>query len=692
MTASDVPVIQTEDSSIGAVIESKTIVNTPLNGRLSIMGLLALAPGVQNAGSQDQIPVYGITPSVGTGSRSSYGGIGYTLDGAPNLLIPLQRGAGEVPPLDGIEEFKFLTSDVPAQYGQPAQVVVVSKRGGNQYHGMLVEFNRVAAMAAKEYTNNATWSSSGKMPKYIRNEYGANFSGPLTIPHLYNGKDRSFFFFNWENFELRQADQLVSTGPTDLMRKGIFTEFADATTSFTPHIIDPSNGNDYGTDISAHMNPTSVKLMNLLYPETTAKNTITNNTWENVPYVSTVKRFAFRVDHKISDKDSLRFTYLRALYGPNPSTGNSSLQGGLSGIGEHVNNHIIGWTHIFSPTLISDVTASYFHMVIYRIPQNVNTDFASIINGLGAELMEGAPTISIKNMTSVGEAGSKGLTQDGSLSTSITKILARHTLKAGFNYIYDNYWALGVTSPQRGGYSFDGTYNLVGKGSLTTGFADFLLGYPYGSSYATQKTSPNTFIARPIDAQYGLFVQDDWKITPKLTLNMGVRYDVQRFRRSPYGNAALFIPSLGKAVLFADSFNSPSAETPIPQDVVNKYPIVLAPSVGMSTNEWDYLGTDGNNFAPRFGFAYALQQKMVVRGAFGVYFNLLPSSYVDNIAPSNFPYQAQMTYSQPTWTGSFVAAHAPTITMSNPFATTGTYSANPSITAEHPMVTPYTEQ
>ena len=202
---SSAPVIQTEDSSVGSVIDSATIVNTPLNGRLSVMGLVALAPGVQNAGAQDQIPVFGVTPSIGTGSRNSYGGVGYTLDGAVNMEVTLERGEGEVPPLDGLAEFKVLTSAAPAEFNQPSQVVVVSKGGANQIHGMLLEFNRVAATAAKSYFAGAL-----PKPKYIRNEFGGNFSGPIFIPKLYDGRNRSFFFFNYEGFRLSQATNVNS--------------------------------------------------------------------------------------------------------------------------------------------------------------------------------------------------------------------------------------------------------------------------------------------------------------------------------------------------------------------------------------------------------------------------------------------------------------------------------------------------
>lgn len=659
VTASEVPVIQTEDSSVGSVIESKTIVNTPLNGRLSVMGLMALAPGVQNAGAQDQIPVYGVSPSIGTGSRNAYGGVGYTLDGAPNLVVTLERGEGEVPPLDGIAEFKLITSAVPAEFNQSSQVVVVSKGGTNSVHGMLVEFNRVAATAAKSYFAGAL-----PKPKYIRNEFGGNFSGPIVIPHVYNGKNRSFFFFNYEGFRLAQAATKSSQMPTALERTGNFSEFGNV------NIVDPVTGQSYGNQLpSSKINSVSLALQNALFPTPTTSGTGTN-TYENVPYLSTATRVSFRIDHKISDRDSIRGTFLRAFYGPNPSVGATSKFGGMAGIGEHNTNTIVGWTHIFSPTLLMDTTASYLHLPIYRTPQNYKTDFASMIPGLGTELIEGAPQLSIKNITGVAEQGSKDLEQVSQINTSVTKILARHTLKAGFSYIYDNHWNDGAVTPQRGSYTFTGQYTGIG-------YADFLLGYPS----ATSKPTPNNFITRNISSQYGMYLQDDWKLTPTLTINAGIRYDLQWFRPSPYGNGALYIPSLKEVVVFSDSYPSANATIPVVPGLLN-LPVVLAPQAGMSSSLWKYLGQDTNNLAPRLGFAYQFAPRTVVRGAVGIFFNLLPASY-EGSAFGNVPYVGVETYEQPSGT--------PTISMSAPFSATGAFGANPSVSAQHSTVTPYTE-
>jgi hypothetical protein len=652
------PVIQTEDSSVGALIDSATIVNTPLNGRLSIMGLMALAPGVQGAGAQDQIPVYGVTPSVGTGSRNSYGGVGYTLDGAVNMEVTLERGEGEVPPLDGIAEFKLITSAVPAEFNQPSQVIVVSKSGTNQLHGMALEFNRVAATAAKSYFAGAL-----PKPQYIRNEYGGNLSGPILLPKIYDGRNRSFFFFNYEGFRLIQASNVNSQEPTEAERSG---NFAGVGTIIDPLTKLPFPNNQIPT---SRLNPVDVNLQNLLFPLPTAPG-IGTNTFELVPYVSTATRYAVRIDHKLSESNQLRFTYLRAFYGPNPSVGASSKFGGMHGIGEHNSNFILGLTHIFSPSLLSDTTVSYLHIPVYRTPQNYNVPFSSVIPGLGTELIEGAPQLTIKNITTVSEAGSKDLIYDVQLSSSVTKVLASHTIKAGFSYLYDNHWNDGAVAPQRGSYTFTGQYSGVG-------YSDFLLGYPS----ATSKPTPNNFITRNISAQYGFFLQDDWKVTGRLTINAGIRYDLQWFRPSPYGNASLYIPSLQQVVVFGNSYPPANAVVPaIPAFLT--LPIELSPKAGLSNNVWSYLGQDTNNVAPRLGFAYQVMPKTVVRGAFGIFYNLLPASYFGNYA-ANIPFEGTETFEQP--------AGVPTISMNAPFASTGAFTANPSVNAQHSTVTPYTE-
>ena len=139
-------------------------------------------------------------------------------DGVANMEIALQRGEGEVPPLDAVAQFKVITTGAPAEFNQPNQVIVVSQSGTNQLHGEALEFNRSRGTGAKAYsfTNPAP-----ARPPYQRNEYGGNLSGPIYIPKLYNGKDRSFFFASFEGFHLKQSAPVNSTQPTAQRGTGI---------------------------------------------------------------------------------------------------------------------------------------------------------------------------------------------------------------------------------------------------------------------------------------------------------------------------------------------------------------------------------------------------------------------------------------------------------------------------------------
>ena len=663
------PVIQTSSSSIGLVVDRQAIQNTPLNGRLSIIGLIALAPGVQAAGSQDQLATRGVTAAIGTGGRNAYGGLGSTLDGVTNQEVTLQRGEGEVPSIDAISQFKVLSNGAPAEFTQPAQIIVVSASGTNKLHGEALEYNRSKGTSAKSF-----FSGSQPRPPYERNEYGGNLSGPIIIPKIYNGRDRSFFFFAFEGFRLTQSYALNTQQPTLKERSGDFSELLaggpcapSATTSTI--IKNPATGLPFpGNIINTTLSPVDQKLLDVLYPKPTRAGCGVN-TFEEVQELSQSTRYSVRLDHKFNDNNQLRFTYLRAFYGPNATQGSDSLQGGNAQDGEHNSNFILGYTHTFSPTLLIDTYASFFHLPIYRTPQNYKTDFSSIIPGLGPELIQGAPQISITNIQSVSESGSKDLEQLAQVNTAVTKVFPKHTIKAGFSYLYDNHWNDSAQSPQRGSYTF--TNNKYTGVAL----ADFLLGYPTSTANAT----PSNYITRNISAQYGMYIQDDWKPLPKLTINAGLRYDLQWFRPNPYGNNSLYVPSLQKVVVFADSY--PASAIP---NFLTSVPTVLAPSVGLSTNVFDYLGQDKNNVAPRLGFAYEAMPNTVIRGAVGIYYNLLPASYVGTAPFGTLPFSGSETFTNSSGTPSF--------TMSNPFSATGSFTANPSVSASAKLQTPYTEE
>lgn len=667
--SSEAPVIQTETSSVGLVVDSAAIQNTPLNGHVSILGLINLVPGVQDVAAQDQVPVRGVTLAFGTNQRNSYGDVGFTFDGVTNEEIELQRGEGEVPPLDALSEFKVITQGAPAEFNQPNQVIVASASGSNALHGELLWFNRSRGTAAKPYFFGAS-SSAPARPPYQRNEYGGNLSGPMYIPHVYNGKDRSFFFASYEGFHLTQSNPLTSSQPTDAERSGDFSCFlaggSCATSAAGTVLINPLTKQPFpGNKINIPFNKVDVLLQNMLLPRSTTQSTGVN-TFELVPHTTDVTRFNLRVDHRISDRDQIRGTWLLAFYGPfkdvAPQGTGSSLAGGVARDGEHNDIFVVGWTHAFSPTMLLDSYVSYLHLPLFRDAQNYKTDYSSIIPGLGTQLLSGAPSLNITNITAFSEAGSKNLEQTYQGNTALTKVFPKHTVKAGFSYLYNNSWQ--DSSQSHGAFTFTGRYTGIA-------YADFLLGYPN----TTANALPHDYIVRFNSSQYGMYLQDDWKPIPNLTINYGIRYDLQRFHDNPYGTESLFVPSVGKVVVFAKSY--PAITNPA--YIQNT---VLAPSVGLPTNMFDYLGQAKTNIAPRFGFAYQIRPKTVIRGAVGLYYNLLPSAYVDG-GFSNLPFVNSFTY---TNTGS------PTITMDAPFAASASVPANPSVIAQHKTITPYTEQ
>lgn len=242
-------------------------------------------------------------------------------------------------------------------------------------------------------------------------------------------------------------------------------------------------------------------------------------------------------------------------------------------------------------------------------------------------------------------------------------------------------------SPPRGSFTFNGQYTqcstAFSSACVNTGapwaFADFLLGLPA----TTAQGSPGTFITRNISSQYAAYVQDDWKVTPKFTLNAGIRYDLQWFEPGPYGEYSLYVPSLAKVIVFGSSYPAGAISAYV-NSLQTSNLIALSSNSNVSSNAFAFLGRPGKNFAPRLGFAYQFWRNTVLRGAYGIYFNLLPASYMGAMF-GTLPFEATENF---TNSKSYTSA----FTMSNPFSAAGTYSPNPSVNAEHPLVTPYTEE
>lgn len=687
----DTPLLQTEQSSNGLSMESEQIQNTPLNGRLSLLGLLILAPGVQNlATAQDSIPGFGETLSVGSTRRNSYGSMATTLDGTINMQVSLQRDEAETPPLDALDQFKVITNGAPAEFGQQAQIIITTKSGTNQYHGEVLEFNRSKGMNAKNHTFG---TSTTARPPYQRNEYGGYFAGPLSIPRLYDGKDHTFFFAAYEGFNYTFSSMTTSIQPTEKMRNGNFSEFLSTGSCYNGKgdvkIVNPLTGTNYYTGNGnvipdGDINSVSKQLLKILYPHPSQSGCYTNNTYENISYTQAARRFSLRLDHKLSDRDQFRGTFMHDFYGPYAYNWLDSLMGGYGSEGEHNVDTIVGWTHTITPTTILDVPASYLHLLIVRMPHRNDVNFGSIIPGLNTVQNSGAPGISISNstgtnlysgsLTSVSDngGGHPGLEQDFQLSPTLTRVFSKHTVKVGFSGFYSSFYD--------SSYSSKGAFNFTSSFSGDS-FADFLLGVP---TKTTNNLYNGQYPRHLMETQYAVYAQDDWKILPSLTINYGIRWDKQHFFDDPYHRAALFVPEQGKVVYFGDSI--PSTAISSFTTTLNKYSMLeTSQQAGMGSNPYDYLKQPSNNFSPRLGFSWEFLPKTVLRGAYGIFFNLLAPQYVSTWQ-GNVPFVGSASYnnSKTAYNGSY-------FTMSNPFVTAGSTSSNFEIDAQAKSKTPYSE-
>jgi len=255
------------------------------------------------------------------------------------------------------------------------------------------------------------------------------------------------------------------------------------------------------------------------------------------------------------------------------------------------------------------------------------------------------------------------------LTDNLSKTFGTHSFKAGVTFLRMYHWNLAATSPQRGHFSFNGQYS-------GNGFADFMLGYP---NY-TQLPLPSATDSRLIQRRCFFFAQDEWKLTPRLTFSYGLRYELINGVPNAAGRNAMFVPSVGKVVVFADDY--PNGTVPI---LVNTFKPPLAKTVGLPADVWSLIGQDHNNFAPRLGLAYKLSSRTVVRGALGMYYANLGSGTVSGGLYQNIPFSVAVTYEQPS-------GPVPRFTMDNPFAGSASIPANPTAYVLHKYVTPYTLQ
>ncbi len=642
------PRVQTEESALGTTVERKRIEQLPMNGR-NVFSLARLVAGVQpqdhradgfaDAGNQafSQIrfnggPVYGNQ---------------IFLDGGANTA-PVHGEVSVVPIADAVEEFRVETNALKAEHGQNngGVINVVTKAGTNQFHGSLYEFFRNDALDARNAFVTQP-DSSGRLKPVLRyNQFGGTLGGPVLIPKVYDGRNRTFFFFGYEQYRYRNAAIRRGTVPTDLERAGDFSNTRDGKGAIIP-IYDPSttranpNGSGFIRDIfpgnvvpTNRIDPLSLRVLEFMpRPNQTPSNPFTNsnNFLSLATSGLTQSTSSIRIDHRFSDRDSTFFRYTGTL---NSRDG----QGWGMGVADsdtfarqdQRDNHngIFTWTRMVKPNVINELKLNATRQNLVFVHPSFGGNWPEKLGFPSIIPQTMFPGVSIGGMLTVGktdQTSASGVRAQHTIqfADSVSWIRGRHQFKFGI----DQRWVrLNWVSYGRPSGWFDFTTALTGdpQHPAGTGFgmATYLLGEVSGGEL---RVRPFFSFQSWTHASY---IQDDFKVTPRLTLNLGLRYDLSSSPVERWDRHSNFDPFIN------------NSETGLPGALV--YSGAEVPR--------GFVDRDNNNFSPRIGFAYDMtgDGKTAIRGGYGIIYLYTESGDTNGDNSNSLGYEAITPFVAPT--------------------------------------------
>ncbi len=607
--------LQTATSDLGQTVENKQVVDLPLNGRNTI-ALAVLAPGVRPQGT------FGSNPATvnytGWGNFSANGGLANAnevlIDGTPGTTAAL-NGAVVMPPVDATQEFKVQTNNFSAEFDRTAGGVInlSLKSGTNQFHGTLYEFLRNDKLDASNFFSNRAGS---RKPLLRYNQFGGSIGGPIR-------KDKSFFFGLYEGFRQNLGRVYTTTVPTELERSGDFSQTRISSEAVRT-IYDPNttrrsaDGRSYirdpfpGNVIPAtRMDPVALKLGAYLYPRSNTQGTAftnVNNFGTSSGQKTNQDNFIIKIDHRFSDKHRISgsYTYVKpSLTGWDPLNNlTTPADDGAANV-EKTQFVSLNDSYVFNPTTVLDLRASYLRFLDERIPMSYGIDLTQF--GFPASYNNGVTWRHIPNIHVAGLAdfnastGSTifGIQNNYSFNGAVTAVRGAHVVKVGMQYrVMQNNRTQSNNSS--GDYTFDAAFTR--EDPLTTsltsgyGFASFLLGSPVSGS--VQKVERLALQNKYVS----WFVQDDWRVSQKLTLNVGLRFSFEPFLTERFNRLSRFDPSV------------------VPSQAARYTGLPLLGGLEfMSGDDRSPSGTFGREFAPRFGFAYTLTPKTVIRSGYGIF-------------------------------------------------------------------------
>jgi hypothetical protein len=638
--------VQTETSSAGTTVEQQRIENLPLNGR-HVLDLVKLIPGVEPRNRS--IDGFAQVDNQGFSQISFNGGPTYGnqifLDGGMNT-VPVHGELSVVPILDTVEEFRVMTNSLPAEFGQSnGGVINIATRGGTkQLHGSLYEFLRNDALDARNAFVTTKDPITGRMKPIVRyNQYGGTLGGPVIIPKIYNGRDKTFFHFGFEQWKYRTANINRSTVPTQMERDGDFSNTRDGTGKLIP-IYDPAttrpnpSGSGYVRDVFQSNIVPKTKMDQLalkILPYIPLPNVAPNNPYTNANNYLSMQSYpidqtdlSIRIDHNFSAKskffgrytDNRNFRDFRAWgLGDADTDARTDQRNNYNGLLAH--------TYIFSPSVVHEFRANITRQSLDFIHPSFDKGWPAKLGFPAIIPQDAFPPINIDGMLSIGSArggfaGGYRKHHTVQFTDSLTFIRGRHTFKVGIDQRWIRLNFTNRSNPS-GNFSFAATLTNNPQVPAGTGFgmATFLLG----------EVSSGSLGIRPRFAfqswSHASYFQDDFKVTRRLTLNLGVRYDlssgpVERWNRSsnfdPFvTNSATSTPG---AMLYAGA-----------------------------TKDRHFTDPPSLNFSPRFGFAYSItgDGKTAIRGGYAIIYSELESGDTAGDGSNSLGFSIDTPFSPP---------------------------------------------
>jgi len=580
--------VQTDTAVVGNVISRREVTEMPVRGR-EFSQLATLLPGVRATGTTGGALITQFATAITVGGTSGNKN-NYTVDGVDNTFN-VWNGPAMNPSIDSIQEFRIDRSLFSAEFGRGgAQLHLVTKAGTNQYHGVLWEYLRNRVLNAGNYVSH-------RRDNVIRNQYGANLGGPIR-------RNKLFFFFNWESQRERSSVQPLGTVFTDAMRRGDLAGYPKVVT-------DPNTGQPFPGNVipTSRLNPLSLSLMdsmlaranlpgfqnNLIRPFTTSRD------WN---------QYIGRVDYQISSKDTL---FVRISQQPRRGI-SAPLAATSINHNEDFNfiNGGIGWTRIWSSRLISETRFGDHYERLLLQSQPLATVPTRAIRGFGSiqPPSERLPVVSIADTSGFHQWGFPlGFQQNAwEFVQNVTYARGKHIIKGGFS---------GNTVSLKKNKSPEYQFTMGFTGDYTgTGPGDFLLGLPF-----TANQSLGFVTLKQNYGNYSFFIQDDWKILPSLTVNVGLRYELSTLPSEASNLWGSFNPERQKVVVAGDKIVARGVPDPF---ILQSYQNYLIPASQTDLPQRTLVFGDHNNFAPRIGIAWRPfpDNKTVVRGGYGIYYLL----------------------------------------------------------------------